>query len=126
MALKKTSNTIIISGSVTESAANTFTQAAVDLQLNPLDNEVFVIQSVDMDADLPDNIVNTNTLCQISLSNTSRTTLGTLEDNNVFAFHLNGIRGNAVNAVGFTSLAPDSVTAHKLARKQLGMRKSRK
>lgn len=52
--LKSTSSLITIGFEVTESAANTFTQGQVDLQLNPLDNEVFVVQAVNLDPSNPD------------------------------------------------------------------------
>ena len=41
MAMKVTSEVIIISGTIDESAANTTTTKEYDLQLNPLDNEAF-------------------------------------------------------------------------------------
>ena len=52
--LKQTSSLITIGARVTETGPNTFTQATVDLQLNPLDNEVFVVQAIDMDNAAPD------------------------------------------------------------------------
>jgi len=116
MALKKTSSTIIISGLVTESAANAFTQVAIDLQLNPLDNEVFVIEAVDVSADAPEGIAGTNTAVRVSLSNTSRTTIGRLNDSNVFASSTYQIMGGGFldSGVGFSSLSPDSPTAGSL------------
>ena len=48
MALKQTSEIIAIGFSIDETAANTFTQVRVDLQLNPLDNEVFVVSAFDV------------------------------------------------------------------------------
>ena len=53
--LKETSSLITISSQVTESAANTFTSQQVDLQLNPLDNEVFIVYAIDLDLQQPDN-----------------------------------------------------------------------
>ena len=44
--LKSTSGQIIISGKLAESSANTYTQEEVDLQLNVLDREVFVVTAV--------------------------------------------------------------------------------
>mgnify|MGYP003653506545 CR=1 FL=1 len=116
MALKKTSSTIVISGSVTESAANTFTQATIDLQLNPLDNEVFVVEAVDINVDAPDAIAGTDTAQRASLSNTSRLTIGRLSDSNVFATINDNIRaaGYADGGVAFQSLSPDSATAGTL------------
>lgn len=51
--LKQTSSQIIVSFSTTESAPNTFTSDRVDLQLNALDNEVFVVTAMKMDLDDP-------------------------------------------------------------------------
>ena len=51
--LKQTSSTVAIGFSVTESAANTFTQTAVDLNLSPLDREVFVVQAIDLTLGAP-------------------------------------------------------------------------
>ena len=83
MALKSTSSTIVISQSVTESAANTFTSQQVDLQLNPLDNEVFVVTGLNLDPDAPDSVTATSTTVNVSLSTTVRTTVGSISDSNV-------------------------------------------
>ena len=52
--LKETSSQIVVSFELAESAANTFTTERVDLQLNALDNEVFVVTGVKLDLDIPD------------------------------------------------------------------------
>lgn len=83
MALKTTSQTIVISQSVVESAANTFTSQEVSLQLNPLDNEVFLVTGLNLDPDAPDSVAGTSTSVNASLSTTSRTTVGTISDSNV-------------------------------------------
>lgn len=117
MALKKTSSTITISGQVTESAVNTFTQAQIDLQLNPLDNEVFVVEAVDMDLGAGASAqAGVNTAIAASLSNTSRTTIGNLNSTNVFARMSQVIKsaGFVDGGVGFQSVSPDSPTAANL------------
>ena len=78
MALKKTSEVIVIGASITESAANTFTQQAVDLQLNPLDNEVFVVQAINLDVASPDALAATDTASKLSLTTTSQTAIASL------------------------------------------------
>ena len=83
--LKETSSIITIGASLIESAANTFTSGQVDLQLNPLDNEVFVVYAIDLDMVEPDLVPGTNTTINASLSTTSRTTVGGLQDSNVMA-----------------------------------------
>ena len=94
--LKDTSSLITIGASVTETAANTFTQAQIDLQLNPLDNEVFVVQAINLDVQPPDYDGSRSTAVFGSLSTTSRTTIGTLADSNVMAFASNDIRVDEV------------------------------
>ena len=83
--LKASSSTIIIGASVTESAPNTFTQANVDLQLNPLDNEVFVVVAVDMDVSPAEAIAATNTRSTLAMTTTSQTTMPILASSNVIA-----------------------------------------
>ena len=95
MALKKSSEIISIGAAVTESAANTFTEAQIDLQLNPLDQEVFVVLAVNSDLSSPDVVAGTNTRCQASISTTSRTAVGDLRNSNVLTFAQNDIRMGA-------------------------------
>lgn len=49
MAMKQTSDPVQISSSLIQSGTDTFTQAQVNLTLNPLDNEVFVVTAVKID-----------------------------------------------------------------------------
>jgi len=76
--LKQTSSLITIGFSNTESAANTFTQARVDLQLNPLDNEVFVVQAINLDPIVPDVVPGVSTQTNSSLTTNSSTTVQSL------------------------------------------------
>lgn len=83
--IKETSGLIVISSSVTESAANTFTTNRVDLQLNPLDNEVFVVYGIDLDVAQPDLTAGATTVSGMSMSSTPRTTIGGIDQPNVMA-----------------------------------------
>ena len=84
--LKPTSDVVIISGNVTESAANTFTQETVDLQLDILNREIFVVTAIDLNLSLPDaNVADNETIVRGSLSTTSRSSVGTLASSNVMA-----------------------------------------
>jgi len=94
--LKSTSGQIIISGQVLETGANTFTQSQIDLQLNVLDREVFVVTALDLDAFPPDAVAATDTQTACSLSTTSRNTLGTIADSNVV-----GTDNKSIRAAGF-------------------------
>ena len=83
--LKPTSGVIVISSGVTESAANTFTSAKVDLQLNVLDREVFVVQAIDLNIVAPDNKLDTITDTDMTLSTVQRDSVGGLGASNVLA-----------------------------------------
>ena len=83
--LKATSSLITISAGISESAANTFTADRVDLQLNALDNEVFVVYAIDIDLDAPENLTNTISRVSACVSTTERTTMGGINASNVLA-----------------------------------------
>jgi len=106
--LKETSSIISIGFGATESAANTFTQTSVDLQLNPLDNEVFVVYAVDLDTSPPDAVAGLNTDVFTSISTTSRTSVGNLSQSNVIASGSNQIRGGIADGVGFSQSSTDA------------------
>jgi len=72
--LKQTSSLIVIGARVTETAANTFTQGRIDLQLNPLDNEVFVVTGVDMDPQFPDQIAGARSALSFAMTTTNQAT----------------------------------------------------
>ncbi len=108
MALKKTSKEIQVSFLITEAAANTFTQDQHDLALDPLNNEVFVVQAIDFNADPPDVVGGTDTRTTVSLSSSTRTTLGTLANSNVMASVTDSIQDGIV---GFSTENPSAVTS---------------
>lgn len=83
--LKQNSSPITISFGVTESAVNTFTQDEIDLALNVLDREVFVVTAIDLDPLPPDVDLTASTRVNASLSTTSRASVGTLSGSNVLA-----------------------------------------
>lgn len=108
--LKETSSLISIGFSVAETAPNTFTQGSVDLQLNPLDNEVFIVYAIDLDLETPDAIAATNTAMQGALTTTSRTALPNLADSTCLAVKQTRIRaaGFVDGGVGFTTGSNES------------------
>ena len=83
--LKQTSSPIQISSSVVELGPNTYTNETIDLNLNALDQEVFVVTQVNIDVDAPDSITATTTLTDATLSTVLRTALGSIADSNVLA-----------------------------------------
>tara|TARA_R110001606_G_C15141366_1_gene624594 strand:+ start:90 stop:602 length:513 start_codon:yes stop_codon:yes gene_type:complete len=111
--LKQTSAPIIISFETTESAANTFTQDQVAMQLNVLDREVMVVTGLNLDVQTPDGLAGIDTAVGASISATSRTSLGTLADSNVLGVALDSIRsaGFVDSGVGFSSSFGESPAA---------------
>lgn len=83
--LKETSSLIEIGFQVDESAPNTFTQGRIDLQLNPLDNEVFVVYAINLDPFSPDAIAGVDTSVVSSLTSTSQTAVQNLSNSNCLA-----------------------------------------
>jgi hypothetical protein len=94
--LKQSSSVVSIGFSVDEAGPNTFTQASVDLNLSPLDREVFVVLAVNLDPFTPDAIAGTNTAVESSLTTTSQTSVQNLSNSNCLA-----ASGNACKAAGF-------------------------
>ena len=97
--LKETSSLITISSSVTETAANTFSTQQIDLQLNPLDNEVFIVYGIDLDLQQPDMVDGATTQMVGSLSTTARTTTGGIDQSNVLAMARIVIQNDGTNCV---------------------------
>ena len=83
--LKETSSLIEIGFEVTESGSNTFTEARVDLQLNPLDNEVMIVYAVNLDPFTPDAVAGTDTSVVSSITKTSQTAVQNLSNSSCIA-----------------------------------------
>ena len=95
MALKKSSELINISGSITESAANTFTQLEVNLDLDPLNREVFVVTDVALDPYSPEAIPATTTEVFISVCATSQSTTQNISEPRCMSNVIDRIYGGA-------------------------------
>jgi len=106
--LKETSSLIQISSLVVEGGANTFTEEEVPLQLNPLDNEVFIVYAIDVNAGAPDLNANLSSATFASVSNTSRTTVGSIANSNVLGIAQHSIKNDGVSAVSFSEFAPET------------------
>lgn len=108
--LKGTSSVVAIGFSVTESGANTFTQTSVDLNLDPLSREVFVVMAIDMDPLAPDVVAGINTATSASLTTTSQTGVQTLANANCMSNAVLNIRMDAgsIEGVPFTRQARES------------------
>ena len=92
MGFKKTSDTIAISFGVTELAPNTFVQDEIALQLDVLNNEIFVVVGVDLDLGNPDAIAGTDTATRASVCSTSQTGVSSLANTNCIASARDAIR----------------------------------
>ena len=112
--LKETSSIITIGATVTESAPNTFTSQQVDLQLNPLDNEVFVVYGVDIDCLEPSIVVGSTTFIKSSVSTTARTSVGDLSDSNVIAHNRITIQNDGAALLARGEFKSDSAPATQL------------
>lgn len=96
MGFKKTSDTIAISFGLVETAPNTFLQEEVALQLDVLNNEIFVVVGVDLDVANPDAIAGIDTATRASLTSTSQTGVANLSNSNCIA-----TARDAIRAAGF-------------------------
>ena len=112
MGFKKTSDLIAISFDVTETAANTFTQEEVALQLDVLNNEIFVVLAVDLNPESPDAIAGSNTITSGSVCTTTQLTVQNLSNTNCIADAQLAIRaaGYVDGGVGFSRMATESYT----------------
>ena len=111
--LKQTSSLIDIGFESVETAPNTFNQTSVDLNLSPLDREVFVVTSINLDPSTPDAIAATDTFVSSSLTTTSQTAVQNLANSNCLAVASNVIRaaGFVDGGVAFQSLGSETPPA---------------
>jgi len=91
--LKQTSSVVAIGFNSTEGGANTFNQSSVDLNLSPLDREVFVVLAINLDPFAPDGVAGTDSRVSSSLTTTSQTTVVELSNSNCLAHGSRLIRG---------------------------------
>jgi len=106
--LKQTSSLVSIGFRTVESAANTFTQGTTDLNLDPLNREVFVVMAIDMDPTSPDMVPGSNTATGCSLTTTSQTSVQNLSNSNCLAVGALNVRSSGVTAVSFQRSANES------------------
>jgi len=80
MAIKQITSLVNIGGSVTQTVANAFTQAAIGINLSPVDRQVFVITDVAFTSSEPSMVPATQSTVSMQVTKTSQTQL--LEANN--------------------------------------------
>jgi len=110
MGFKKTSETIAISFGLDETGANTFTQEEIALQLDVLNNEIFVVLAVDLNLLAPDALTGIDTSTTSAVSSTSQTAMPTLANTNTIATARDFIRagGFADGGVPFSRAASET------------------
>ena len=102
--LKQSSSVVSIGFALSESAANTFTQSSVDLNLSPLDREVFVVLAVNLDNDFPDNVGGDSNV-RSALTTTTQAAMPNLGDANCLSRTTDSIKGDGATAVSFSQQA---------------------
>jgi len=108
--LKQTSSVVSIGFGVSESGPNTFTQGTVDLNLSPLDREVFVVLAINLDPFTPD-LQPGDSKVECSLTTTSQSTVQNLSNSNTLAASGNFIKADAARAVALQSMAGETPPA---------------
>lgn len=110
MGFKKTSDTIAVSFGQSEAAPNTFVQDEIALQLDVLNNEIFVVLAIDLNMTPPDAITATDTTVSSSLTSTSQTAVQSLSNSNTLAVARDDIRaaGFIDGGVGFSRNASEA------------------
>ncbi|GAH78023.1 unnamed protein product, partial [marine sediment metagenome] len=108
-----TSAIITISGNTDEVAPGVMLEEQVPLQLDILNREVLLVYAIDLNVTGPDAIAAADTATAMSLSSTTRTTVGNIGDTNVFGASIKQIRaaGFVDGGVGFTEISPETPTS---------------
>ena len=112
MSFKQTSQPVAVSFALAETAANTFTQEEIALQLDVLNNEIFVVLAIDLDIEAPDAIAATNTRVTSSVCSTTQTATQGLGNSNCLSEGREEIRalGFVDGGVGFSRAANSTYT----------------
>tara|TARA_R110000822_G_C15086663_1_gene470273 strand:- start:145 stop:657 length:513 start_codon:yes stop_codon:yes gene_type:complete len=111
--LKQSSSVVAIGFQATEGGPNTFAQASIDLNLSPLDREVFVVLAVNLDPFTPDAVPGVTTQVSSSLTTTSQTAVVQLNNSNCLATATNFIKQSAgsIEGVPFQTLGLETPPA---------------
>ena len=109
--LKQTSSVVSIGFGVTETVVGTMEQAAIDLNLSPLDREVFVVLAVNLDSSTPELVPGTTTQVRSGITSTSQAAIPQLSDSNCIGRLSQTIRTAGGEAVSFQSGALETPPA---------------
>lgn len=109
--LKQSSSVVSIGFGVTEAVAGTMAQASVDLNLSPLDREVFVVLAINLDSSTPELVPGGTTQIRSGLTTTSQTVMPQLSDANCLGRLSQTIRSAGGEGVSFQSGALETPPA---------------
>lgn len=104
--LDATSSPIVISFDTKETTINTMIEDTIQLGLNPLDNEVFIVTGIKIDVSTPSVDVTLgaglteSSFARVSVSKNSRTEVGHLGETNVMATAIREVQFTAYQGVG--------------------------
>ena len=112
MGFKKTSDTIAVSFGQSELAPNTFIEEEIALQLDVLNNEIFVVLAIDLNMTPPDALAGVDTTISSSITSTTQTAVASLSNTNTLAVARDDIRaaGFVDGGVGFSRNANEAYT----------------
>ena len=113
--LKQTSSPVAIGFEIQETAINTFSQASVDLNLSPLDREVFVVLSINLNVTRPDGAAGQDSGSSAALTTTRQLAANgvpTLANTNCLARldHSITAAGFVDSGIGFTNASTETPT----------------
>lgn len=113
MGFKRTSEPLAISFGLSETAANTYTEEEIALQLDVLNNEVFVVLAIDLNVAPPDAVAGADSSMSAQVASTSQTGIGNLSVTNIMAVTERTIRaaGFADAGVPFSHFSGETPTA---------------
>jgi len=112
MGFKKTSDIIAISFGVTETGPSTYTQEEIALQLDVLNNEIFVVLAADLNPETPLLVPGITTSVTAAVTSTSSTTMSSLANTNTIAQANLVIRSAGGEAVSFVRAAEEAYSAN--------------
>ena len=108
--LKRSSSDFFVSALVTETGANTYTEAKITLPLNSLDREVFVITGILFDPATPSAVPDTQTDSIIQLTRQSAAAIVNLSDFNQIASSSESLIGGAAEFDFFSKTYGNQIT----------------
>ncbi len=107
MGLKIGSQPLNIGGQAVEAVANTFTTARVNLPLNTLERQVFVVTDMLFDSETPDNVAAGGSRVLAQCTKTQETAMLSINDPNVIGFQNQTIVSDGAGACcSFENTAP--------------------